>query len=224
MKTEESRDNVKDWWDTEAETRLEPGGVLLLQGQRIQATTSTATPSTRRTIDETQKYRHVVYQAHYTDLCNEDGTHGAKPWPEGCLLDPHRLPWRHLETIQHNNPRAFEVMYQQQDGARCQRPHRPGVDHRRHRLRRLTLPPAASTRTGTSSTSPTHLLERDCWSFVTVDPSPTEWWGIIWWLYDPETNNRYIIDLHRKRLNPEQFLSLDLDTFEWSGLMDDIHR
>ena len=60
------------------------------------------------------------------------------------------------------------------------------------------------------------------WSFVTIDPSPTEWWGVIWWLYDPDTGNRYIIDLHRKRLNPEQFLTLDLDTFEWSGLMEDL--
>jgi hypothetical protein len=70
---------------------------------------------------------------------------------------------------------------------------------------------------------PIHLKDRDHFSFITVDPSPTEWWGIIWWLYDPETDNRYIVDLHRKRMNPEQFLSLDLDTFKFSGLIPELH-
>jgi hypothetical protein len=34
-KSLESREGLREWWDTEAETRLEPGGLLLLQGQRI---------------------------------------------------------------------------------------------------------------------------------------------------------------------------------------------
>jgi hypothetical protein len=71
---------------------------------------------------------------------------------------------------------------------------------------------------------PAHLIDNGGWSFITVDPSPTEWWGIIWWLYDPESGNRYIIDLHKRRMNPEQFLSLDLDTFEWSGLIEDMYH
>jgi hypothetical protein len=69
---------------------------------------------------------------------------------------------------------------------------------------------------------PVHLSQADHFSYVTVDPSPTEWWGIIWWLYDPATDNRYIIDLHRRRLNPEQFLTMDLDNGEFTGLMDDL--
>jgi hypothetical protein len=69
---------------------------------------------------------------------------------------------------------------------------------------------------------PVHLSSQNHYSFITVDPSPTEWWGIIWWLYDPETDNRYIIDLHRKRLNPEQFLSMDLDSYEFSGLIPEL--
>lgn len=221
-KTEESRTAVKDWWDTEAETRLEPKGVLLLQGQRIAINDLYRYCLDKTNMDETPKYRHVVYKAHDTDLCT--GQHdGLEPWPKSCLLDPHRLPWKHLETIQHNNPRSFEVMYQQQDGDILgglidhawisggidgEGWNAPGcLDKDRH----IQDPPA-------------HLLNGNGWSFVTVDPSPTEWWGIIWWLYDPESGNRYIIDVHRKRLNPEQFITVDMDTFEWSGLIVDIHR
>jgi hypothetical protein len=35
-------------------------------------------------------------------------------------------------------------------------------------------------------------------------------------------NLKRIIDLHKRRLNPEQFLSIDLDTMEYSGLMQDL--
>lgn len=222
MKTQESREQMAEWWDTEAESRLEPGGVMLLQGQRIQGNDLYRYALDKKNLDETQMFRHVMYQAHYPDMCNEDGSHGEKAWPEGCLLDPHRLPWRQLETIQHNNPRAFEVMYQQQDGHGVNGLIDPawitgGIDSDGY------LAPGCLDKMRNLLDVPENLLERDCWSFVTIDPSPTEWWGIIWWLYDPETNNRYIIDLHRKRLNPEQFLSLDLDLWEWSGLMDEMH-
>ena len=66
---------------------------------------------------------------------------------------------------------------------------------------------------------PAHLMNGNGWSFVTVDPSPTEFWGIIWWVYDPDSNTRYALDIVKRRLNPEQFLSLDLNTFDWDGLM-----
>jgi hypothetical protein len=223
MKTLEGRDAMKEWWDGEAESRLEPAGVMLLQGQRIQSNDLYRYALNKKKLDETPKYRHVMFKSHYDDLCPGDGTHGKDAWPKGCLLDPYRLPWDHLETIKHNNPRTFAVMYQQEDGDTVNGLIDPewitgGVDAEGYqgpgcldRERKLLDPPA-------------HLLEADNFSFVTVDPSPTEWWGIIWWLYDPETDNRYIIDLHRKRMNPEGFLSMDLDSGEFSGLCEEIRK
>ena len=38
-KTVEAKENLRTWWDSEAETRLEPRGLLLVQGQRISMTT-----------------------------------------------------------------------------------------------------------------------------------------------------------------------------------------
>jgi len=219
-KTAESKELLREWWDSEAETRLEPGGTLLLQGQRIAHDDLYRYCLDKQKIDETPKYRHVVFQAHDDDLCT--GSHdNVEAWPKGCLLDPHRLPWRDLETIKHNNPRAFAIMYQQEDGDVVGGLVDPewitgGVDADGYPA------PGCLDRDRVFLDPPVNLIDRG-WSFITVDPSPTEWWGIIWWLYDPDSGNRYIIDLHKRRMNPEQFLSLDLNDFSFSGLIDDLH-
>jgi hypothetical protein len=220
-KTLESKEGLREWWDAEAETRLEPGGTLILQGQRIAHDDLYRYCLDKRTLDEQRKYRHVVYRAHDEDRCTGDHE-TVDAWPKGCLLDPHRLPWKHLETLKHNNPRSFSIMYQQEDGdvigglvdaawitggTDAEGYPAPGCLDKE----RIMLDP------------PAHLLNGNGWSFITVDPSPTEWWGIIWWLYDPESGNRYIVDLHKRRMNPEQFLSLDLNTFDWSGLIHEMY-
>ena len=220
MKTDESRQALREWWDGEAETRLEPAAVILLQGQRIQANDLYRYALDKKTLDEKPKYRHIVYKAHNEDLCTGDHVN-VEPWPRGCLLDPHRLPWRHLETIQHNNPRSFEVMYQQNDGDAVGGLVEPAWITGELDSDGWPAPGCLDRERGILD-PPTHLLDSG-WSYVTVDPSPSEWWGVIWWLYDPETENRYIIDLHRRRLSPQEFLTLNLDTFTWSGLIVDIH-
>ena len=220
-KSMESKEQLREWWDAEAETRLEPGGTLLLQGQRIQHDDLYRYCLDKQTLDEQPKYRHVVYRAHDDEICT--GNHDeVEAWPNGCLLDPHRLPWRHLETLKHNNPRSFAIMYQQEDGDIIGGLVDPewitgGTDAEGYPA------PGCLDKQRVFLDPPEHLLSGGGWSFITVDPSPTEWWGIIWWLYDPESGNRYIIDLHKRRMNPEQFLSLDLTTFDWSGLIHEMY-
>ena len=219
-KSSESKDSLREWWDSEAETRLEPGGLLLLQGQRIQHDDLYRYCLDKKTLDEKTKYRHIIFKAHDEDLCT--GNHdNLKAWPEGCLLDPHRLPWKHLETLKHNNPRSFAIMYQQEDGDVVgglvdSMWITGGIDSDGYPA------PGCLDKQRSFLDPPANLLNGNGWSFVTVDPSPTEWWGVIWWLYDPNSGNRYIIDLHKRRLNPEQFLSIDLDTMDYSGLMQDL--
>jgi hypothetical protein len=58
-------------------------------------------------------------------------------------------------------------------------------------------------------------------SVITVDPSPSQFWGIQWWLYQPETNLRYLIDLMRVELTAEQLLGYDTTTREYSGVLED---
>jgi hypothetical protein len=220
-RTPESKEALREWWDTEAETRLEPGGTILLQGQRIAHDDLYRYCLDKRKLDEQPKYRHVVFKAHDEDRCTGDHEGITEAWPKSCLLDPHRLPWRYLEPIKHNNPRSFSVMYQQEDGDVVGGLVDPawitgGMDQDGYPA------PGCLDKERDLLDPPAHLLSGNGWSFVTVDPSPTEWWGIIWWLYDPESGNRYIIDMHKRRLNPEQFLSLDLDTMQFSGLLVDM--
>lgn len=221
-KSLDSKEQLREWWDAEAETRLEPGGILLLQGQRISHDDLYRYCLDKKTLDEQVKYRHIVFKAHDEDLCTGDHEL-VQAWPDGCLLDPHRLPWKHLETLKHNNPRSFQVMYQQEDGDIIgglvdSMWITGGMDADGY-----PAPGCLDKERGLLDV-PFHLVDGEGWSFVTVDPSPTEWWGIIWWVYDPESQNRYIVDIHKKRLNPEQFISLDLDTFDWSGLIVDMYE
>ena len=225
-RTDESREKLIEWWTTEAETRLEPGGALVLQGQRIHRSDLYRFALDQKVEnddgDEVPKYRHIVYRAHDETICKGEHPRSLLPWPESCLLDPHRIPWKVLDAAKRNNPRVFEVQYQQQDGDVVGGLVQPawimgGVDSDGY--------PSVGCldKQRYAGVVPDHLKDGKGWSFVTVDPSPTEWWGIIWWVYDPDSQNRYIVDVRRERLNPEQFLSLDLDRFEFSGLMVDLH-
>ena len=223
VKTQESKDNIREWWDSEAETRLEPGGVLLLQGQRIANTDLYRYCLDKKNLDETPKYSHVVYKAHDDTVCENEHGPDAKPWPEGCLLDPYRIPWKILEQAKFQNPRYFALLYQQEEGTDVGGLVLPewidgGVDGDGYPA------PGCTDRERDAGEVPPHLIDREHWSFVTVDPSPTEFWAVMWWVYDPNTDRRYLINMWRQRMNPEDFLSLDLDTHEFSGLMCDIRE
>lgn len=78
--------NFFDWYDDEVETRLEPGGLLILQGQRLGAEDIYHYALNKRTyVDDDdyelfelgeeqqpteRKYFHVVFKAHYEELCD----------------------------------------------------------------------------------------------------------------------------------------------------------
>jgi hypothetical protein len=220
VKTEESRADIREWWDSEAESRIEPGGLLMLQGQRIAVNDLYRHCLDKKNLDESPRFHHVVYKAHDEERCTGDHS-GLEPWPASCLLDPHRIPWKMLEGIQHTSPRTYAVMYQQEDGDTVGGLVDPswiigGIDSDGYHA------PGCLDKERFINDIPAHLRNGNGWSFVTVDPSPTEFWGIIWWLYDPNSNNRYVIDVVKRRLNPEQFLSLDLNTFDWDGLLVDM--
>jgi hypothetical protein len=63
-------------------------------------------------------------------------------------------------------------------------------------------------------------LEPPIISIATVDPSPTNFWAIQWWLYQPETNLRYLIDVERTRLTAEELLGFDTGSREYGGVME----
>ena len=95
----------------------------------------------------------------------------ARRVPAGPVADP----WKELETIRHNNPRSYEVLYQQNEGDIVGGLLDPawitgGQDS-------MGTPPPGARQGPRIWEIPSHLFGREVWSFMTVDPNPTECGG-----------------------------------------------
>src|SRR5690606_18086793 len=124
----EAREDLVEWYELEAETRLEPGGLFVLMGQRVSADDLYRHALNMVAADDDvadiavfqaegerpRKYHHVVYRAHYEDRCREDHGRDARPYPDGCLLSPRRLSWAELSRNKANSPKRFAITYQQE--------------------------------------------------------------------------------------------------------------
>ena len=212
-------DKARDRWDKVAEKRLEPGGLLVLQGQRLSpedlyrhSLDKKAGSSEERShegcceAEPGRKYHHIRYRSHYESVCQEDHDPGDY-YPNGCLLDPHRLPFYELEAEMENSGANFAQVYQQED-----------IDPER------TLVDMLWIKGGQSASGEIYPgcwdWERDLWelpplslpyvSYLCVDPSPKNYWGITLWVYHPGTQLRFLMALHNTKMRLEQF-------FDWSN-------
>ncbi len=108
-----------EWLNQNPESRLEPGGTLLLVGQRL-AGDDLYGDVLARTWDPDDDgdavpvYAHVAYPAHHEPTCDADSGGNHRQWDlkaDGCLLDARRLPWRKL---QHEAAKpTYAAMFQQ---------------------------------------------------------------------------------------------------------------
>lgn len=243
IRTSEAIENQRNWWDEEAETRLEPGGLLWLIGQRlsaddlyryvldkrvdVDAELDEVIPEEELNPDEDDRprlYRHVVWRAHDEQKCGGKEAHrrDAGAQPEGCLLDPHRLPYRELAAIRSNNPHRFSVTYQQEDTD-------PddvlvpkawiygGTDRDGSQL------PGCMTSRDLCEPLPAGLVGRKV-SIATVDPSGTKMWALQWWVSsDPngDVPQHFLMDLERKAMQADELLDWKADEQAFTGWMED---
>lgn len=212
-RTDESKRKIQLDYQTEIETRLEPHGLMVLQGQRVAADDLYRFALDMRTLDDRPKYHHIVYPAHDDDKCQ--GVHGrdARPWPDGCLLDPYRVTWKQIQTTQQNDPRTYNLMYQQRDdvviGGLVQEAWLTGgVDSDGF------LAPGCYDRD--RGMRPPEGLQA---GFLSIDPSPSEFWGIGWWAWDGQRLS--LVRCKRTRLTASGFLNLHLETGTFTGLLQD---
>ena len=239
-----ARDRLLERWDSMAEARVDPGGLLAVIGQRLGSQDLYAHCLSKETFEDLddlydgsdvtgtdsdttveplriKKYKQLVYKAYYEDLDTgpESRRKFAKPWPEGPLLDPFRLSWQDLSFIRHSSPQKFKVVYQQED-----------LDMDNALIERVWatggLGPDGVLYPGCidNDRQPGHIppgLEHPIISVCSIDPSPTQFWAIEWWLYQPETNLRYLIDIERRKLTAEELLGYDVSTREYSGVMEE---
>lgn len=252
LRTAESRDALIEQYEDVAETRLEMGGLLLLQGQRLASndlyrhcldqTTGVYDEDEDEDVALPKKYRHVVYKSHYDEACRGRETHGRNapywrpppsppgevlrglfgynPSASGCLLDPRRITWRELRQIKANRGQKFHTLYQQED-----------VDPEDVLVPRLWIDGGTDPATGETfpgcwdkgriAGRPPQGLVAPLHSYVTVDPSPTMYWACLWWGYHPATEQRFLMDLARRKMDAPEFLDWNHVTGVFSGLADE---
>jgi hypothetical protein len=231
-RTIEQREQLFDFWQTMAESRLEPSGVIVLQGQRIgpddlfhSALEMLAGEGEddAEEIELPRKYKHIVYPAHDELACDGEHDRGARPQLKGgCLLDPRRLSWKKLTSIKTNDPHRYEVVYQQRETA-------PGM----HLVLRDWIDGGKDPVSGEEW--PGCLdKDRDWWevpkfsgqflSIVTVDPSPTRYWAIQWWLYIHDTEERVLVVNYRQKMGADQFLDRDAQGDYMGHFVDIVDR
>lgn len=232
LKTKEAIDQKRVRWDKVAEKRLEPGGVLILQGQRLgpedlyrycldkPAGASSAHAHDCCEAEAGRKYHHIRFRAHFEDRCEGDHGLDAKYYPAGCLLDPRRLPWDELETEMESDEAAYATVFQQEDADPSQllvndlwiiggtdpvtREHFPGCLDSDRGLAELP-----------------EGLAGEKFSVATADPSPTKFWAVQWWVYAPESEYRFLMDLERKTMEAGDFLDWNHAGGRWTGLMEE---
>jgi hypothetical protein len=237
LRTVESRENQQEWWDDVAEKRLEPAGVLLLQGQRMGADDLYRYALDKRVVEDDeefeledgeentrpQKYHHVVFKAHYDDRCTSVHGRDAAYYPDGCLLDPRRLPWRELRGEMANKRNNFAVIYQQEDVDADEVLVNPlwvsgGTDPRTHEVW-----PGCLDRERDICDLPAGL-HGQLLSIATADPSPTKYWSIQHWVVrcvDGQPQERYLMDHLRQAMDAPAFLDWHNSTQTFIGVLDE---
>jgi hypothetical protein len=212
------------WFEEQAERRIEPGGALVLVGQRFGPHDLFRDRLDREIIDpETgerrKKYHLIRYPAHHDDLC--DGKH--REWDgkdDGCLTDAWRLPWR--EVLEAQSGPNYRTLYQQED-----------IDPGRALVHPVWLDggrdpwgvdcPGCLDKDRGFFEVPKGVGELI--SYATVDPAAGLWWAIEWWAVRVEEPHvRYLIWGHRAKMKAGDLLDWDPDRKVHVGYMEEIQR
>ncbi len=239
LDSEAEQNRMRNWWDSEVEKRIEPGGLLLLEGQRLGANDHYRYALDKVDIDEddlevidlddlgaekrARKYHQIIYPAHFEEKCkggNSKEPHHdpktAKPWPEGCLLDPKRLRYRDLMRERLENPSRYETVFQQNDT-------NPDT---------VLIPKSWIDGDEAAGSPGCWDLDRDAWelpplsgeliTIVSVDPSPTKNWAIHAYAYHPSSETYFLLDLFRGSMTLPEFLYGESDIY--SGKLEEFRQ
>jgi hypothetical protein len=234
LRTVDQIDKQRETWDKVAEKRLEPGGLLVLAGQRLspedlyrhclnkRVGSSTEAPHDGCCQAEPgKKYHHIIFKSHYEDRCTDDHT-AVDYYPRGCLLDPYRLPWRELESEMENSASNFQQVFQQQD-----------LDPAQVLVDPFWIKGGIHPTTGE--------VFPGCWdheraeweipqlslpyvAYITVDPSPKNMWGIELWVYHPQTKLRFLVALHNSKMMINQFFDWNDPDKKFTGLLPEWYQ
>lgn len=221
--------SLAEWWEDEAEERLEPGGVGILVGQRLGPMDLHAhcigRTRTNHLGEVEPVYHRIVFRDHIEELCANGGelAPGCVQWDglnTGCLLDAKRLSWRKLLTKKAKP--NYRTVYQQED-----------VDPDEVLVQPVWL--EGGTDPDGFPAIGCYDRERRFWEFpggnlvtyACVDPSASNFWAIEVWALDMTTDDRYLIYGERRQMRAgldSGFLDYDPDTQKLVGAMQDLQQ
>lgn len=220
LRSGDALEAMEKWFGDEAETRTEPGGLFVLQGQRMAKSDLYRFALDLKLEDGQPKYHHICFRAHDDDKCTGEHTQDAPYWPDGCLLDPVRVSWRDLSSKMRNAMDRYQVLYQQEDH-----------DEASSLLRAIWLEGGQEDNVAyrgcldkRRSMGEVPLELQHLPGVITVDPSSTKRWGLIYWLIDPTTEDRYLIDIYTAPMQVSEFLDYSYESGMYSGLIERWHQ
>lgn len=241
VRTDDVIENLQEMWDSVAENRIDPGGLNVLQGQRLRHNDLYRYCLDKRAVrdeddedddGETEfvpKYHHILYRAHDEAGCRGLHKRTDPPWrPDGqggCLLDPRRLPWRGkngLRTLLVEDPDTYRVVYQQEDldpgSALVQK---LWVDGGKDEHTGALLPGCWDHDRGQWQLPPAAAMAPPNHVAVVIDPSPSNWWACQLWLYNHASEKRYLIAAERKRMQAPELIDWQHDKGEFTGFLEE---
>lgn len=227
LRSSEGREELKQWYSDVAEPRLDAPGLLILQGQRFGPDDIHRFALDQTMVDDDgdvqgKRYHHLKFKAHYEDRCNQLHKVDAPPYPQGCLLSPRRVTYRRLAGIMKNRIETFEVVYQQED-----------IDPANVLVNPIWIKggrdadgfeyPGCWDNTRGLCEIPQGLTGQ-LFSYATADPSPKNFWAVEWWVYHPDSEQRFLMDLVRQRMDANEFLDWDYNEGAFIGLAEQWQR
>lgn len=222
--TVEQREKLFAWWDQEAESRLNTGGLIVLSGARYGPEDLFASCVRQLDVLEEdeggeprQLYERIVYPAHFDDK-HTDGGECTGPWPDGCLLDPERISAKKVRRYRAKDQGRWALIWQQED-----------VDPTGF----LADPVWFVGGTDSAGREVPGCLDHDrlfgdpygfnaltAASIVSVDPSPQRFWAIQHWLVPSGERTQILLNAMRQMLQAPEVLYRENDG-TYSGVLED---
>jgi len=251
MRNSESRSDMYRWWDEVAETRLEPGGLFILNGQRMSS-------------DDI--YRYALDKK--TPLDEDDMVEGGMVSEENSERDA-SFPVETPPSAVHEDAKYHHLKYKVHYEDRCQGDH--GVNAapypegcllyprrlpwRRVRHIKAQTPDRYEILYQQEDSDPSSVLvdpvwisggvgndgvdhvgcwdnDRDLWELpmylpsepiivASADPSPSNYWALQCWAYVEESNYRYLLESYRQKMDAPSFLDWNHEQQTFTGIAED---
>jgi len=251
MRNSESRADMYRWWDEVAETRLEPGGLFILNGQRMSS-------------DDI--YRYALDKK--TPLDEDEMVEGGMVSGENPERDA-SFPVETPPSAPHEESKYHHLKYKVHYEDRCTGDH--GTDAapypkgcllypnrlpwRRVRHIQAQTPDRYEILYQQEDSDPSSVLvdptwvaggtgtdgidhvgcwdnDRDLWELpmylpsdpviiASADPSPSNFWALQCWAYVEETQYRYLLESYRRKMDAPSFLDWNHEQQVFTGVAED---